>query len=98
MLAPLAASAGQVAGTINWLAHRTDGLMYVSINGTRTGSPSCATIGYFMVRDENSEVGKKQFAMLLAAKATGARVEITGKNTCLRWGDGEDIDEVKLVD
>jgi hypothetical protein len=99
LLTPFAANAGQAIGPVLYLTQRaSDGLIYVVINGANVGSPGCATSSYFMISNENSEVGKKQFAMLLTAKATGLRVAITGKNACTRWGDGEDIDEVKIMD
>src|SRR6185436_9111978 len=98
LLASFAASAGQVVGSISYLVQRSsDGLIYMSINGATVGSPACATGAYFMIANETSEAGKKQFAMLLAAKASGLQVKITGRNTCTRGGDGEDIDEVWLL-
>jgi hypothetical protein len=51
-----------------------------------------------MIADENSEAGKKQFAMLLTAQARGSVVILKGMNTCNRWADGEDIDEILLLD
>src|SRR5262245_7777710 len=80
------ASAGQVTGTVNQVLQRaSDGLTYVIVNGTASGQPSCATNSYWMIVAENSEAGKKEFAMLLLAKATGLRVVITGGNSCTRW-------------
>jgi hypothetical protein len=95
---PVVASAGQVTGVINWVMVRaSDGLTYVSIIGTPTGQPGCATGGYWMIADENSEAGKKQYAMLLEAKATGAAITIYGTNTCTRWPDGENINAVLIA-
>ena len=61
---------GTVQGTINYIYQRaSDGLIYVHINGAASGRPSCASSStYFMVRDENSNTGKGQFATLLAAR------------------------------
>ncbi len=96
--APLSAGAGQITGVVNWvMARASDGLTYVSVTGTASGQPSCATHGYWMIADENSEAGKKQYAMLLEAKATGATITIYGTNTCTRWPDGEDIDAIQLA-
>lgn len=96
--APLWASAGQITGVVSWIMERaSDGLTYVSVSGTPSGQPSCATHGYWMIADENSEAGKKQYAMLLEAKATGATITIYGTNTCMRWPDGEDIDAIQLT-
>jgi hypothetical protein len=93
------ALAGTTVGTINQIIQRaSDGLTYVVINGTISGQPACATAGYFMIQNENSESGKKQFAMLMLAKASGLRVIITGAGTCSRWVDGEDINGIQLID
>jgi hypothetical protein len=98
LLLPFAANAGQSTGQITYLAQRADGLIYVTLNANITGSPGCATHSYFIIYNENSDAGKRQFAMLVAAKAGALQVRIYGKNTCTRWSDGEDIDEVWLVD
>ena len=99
-LTAVSAHARQVQGTVSQLAQRaSDGLIYVVINGTATGTrPTCATSIYWMITNENSDAGKKQFALLLAAQARGAQVVITGMNTCNRWGDGEDINEVTVLE
>lgn len=92
------ATAGTVTGTIQWVISRsTDGLTYAAINGTASGKPACATQGYWIITDENSEAGKKQYAMLLLAQASGATVTITGNNTCTRWSDAEDIEYIQLL-
>ena len=89
---PLVANAGTVEGTIDTvLVRESDGLTYFMISGTATGKPACATNTYWMIRDENSEAGKKQFSMVLAAKMAGATVKVVGANTCTRWVDGEDV-------
>jgi hypothetical protein len=96
--APLLASAGQVTGVVSWVMVRgSDGLTYVAMVGTPSGQPGCATGGYWMIANENSQAGKKQYAMLLTAKATGATIAIHGTNTCIRWPDGEDIETIQLA-
>jgi hypothetical protein len=94
------ASGGTVEGTISYLYQRaSDNLIYVHVGGTVSGRPSCATSStYFMVRDENSNTGKGQFATLLAAKIAGKTIRVQGSNTCLRWADGEDIDFILILD
>ena len=92
------ATAGTVTGTIQWvIARSTDGLTYAMINGTSSGKPACATQGYWVIEDENSEAGKKQYAMLLLAQATGATITVVGNNTCTRWSDAEDIEYIELL-
>src|SRR3982751_4690224 len=95
-LTPVIAAAGTADGTITNLYQRsTDGLMVVNVSGAATGRPACATTqAYWIVKDENSSVGKGHFAMLLAALVAGKHVRVTGTNACTRWSDGEDIQYV----
>jgi hypothetical protein len=63
------AFSGTITGTVEWvIARASDGLTYALINGSASGQPACATKGYWVIMDENSEAGKKQYAMLLAAQ------------------------------
>ena len=65
---------GVVQGTVNMPIQRaSDGLIYVIVDGTTSGGPACATGHYWTIAKENSEAGKKQFAMHMAAYATGKR-------------------------
>ncbi len=65
-------------------------------DGEKIDSPACATISYWMIRDENSNSGKQQLSMLLAAHAAQRSISVHGMNTCNRWGDGEDVDYIRL--
>jgi hypothetical protein len=93
------AQAGTVTGPIeNLIVRDSDGLVYVYISGPVAGRPSCAAgTSYWMVPNETSDSGKRLYAALLAARMSGRSVQITGKNTCTRWGDGEDINYVQLL-
>jgi hypothetical protein len=93
LLASTVGNAGSVTGTVSEvIARASDGLTYVYMNGTSSGRPACAAnTSYWMIMSESSDVGKKQYAMLLAAKAGGIQLTIQGNNTCSRWADGEDI-------
>jgi len=89
------ATAGSQTGTIIGIHVRaSDGLIYVLIDGPMSNRPACATINYWMIKNENSTTGKQQLAQLLAARASGKQVTLVGSNTCTRWSDGEDIDDV----
>jgi hypothetical protein len=89
--------AGTQTGTVKQLHKRaSDGLIYFFLSGPATGSPTCASKPYWVIRDENSNTGKQQLALLLTAKATGGVVTIVGAGTCNRWGDGEDVDDIVL--
>lgn len=64
----LGATAGSVTGKVDYVVTRaSDGLTYFNIIGATSGAPDCAKVGYWMIKDENSEVGKRQYSMILAA-------------------------------
>ena len=94
------AAASSQTGKIKRLYVRaSDGLTYFTMDSaTPSDKPSCATHSYWMIKDENSEVGKKQYAMLLAAHAAGRKILIYGSDKCTRWRDGEDVDSVVLLE
>ncbi|HEY0680974.1 MAG TPA: hypothetical protein VGD45_01445 [Steroidobacter sp.] len=84
-------------GTVNYLIQRaSDGLIWVQLNGSASGT-GCGTANYWIIRDETSEAGKRQFAMLMLAYASGQQVVLTSMNSCNRWPGAEDINEVRLV-
>ncbi len=98
LLAPVLASAGSETGTVSYvLVRASDGLIYFEVNGSKNSSPSCATKNYWIIKDENSETGKMQYSMLLAAAASGKTVKISGTGDCGRWGDGESVNELKFI-
>lgn len=90
--------AGKQTGKVEMLIVRaSDGLIYFTLSGgSKTDSPACATAGYWMIKDENSNVGKQQYSMILAAHASGKTVTVSGANACSRWRDGEDVDYMQL--
>jgi hypothetical protein len=91
------AAAGTQTGTItNLIVRDSDGLVWVYLTGSPSGRPACAASTlYWMIPNETSDTGKRMFAALLAAQIAGRVVIIHGKNTCARWGDGEDINQVQ---
>lgn len=97
-IAPIS-HAGSQTGTIQYVRVRaSDGLIYFALNGgPKSGSPACATAGYWIIRDENSNSGKQQYAMLLAAQLAGKSVAVHGMDSCIRWSDGEDAGEIRIV-
>lgn len=99
MMAAGVAPAGTAEGQItNFYQRSSDGLIIVYLSGAVTGRPGCAaSTSYWMVKDENSNAGKGHFAMLLAAQMAGKNVRIIGANTCVRWGDGEDIQYIQVL-
>lgn len=92
-----AMAAGTHTGQVSaLLVRQSDGLTYFYLSGVATGRPQCATLPYWMIRDENSAGGKKQLAMLMIAQASGKAVTVYGSGACARWRDGEDVDTVLL--
>ncbi len=90
--------AGNASGVVTSLLVRdSDGLVLVTLSGSTAGAPACATHTYWIIRDENSESGQRQYALLLAAQMSGTAVQIIGANKCSRWSDGEDIDELYAI-
>jgi hypothetical protein len=96
LLATGTASAGQIGRITALEVRASDGLVYLTVEGERSGKPACATHDYWIVKAENSPAGQRQYAMLVAAKLSNAVVGIIGLGTCSRWGDGEDISSVIL--
>ena len=39
---------------------------------------------------------KHKSAILIAAHSAGKSIAVDGTNTCTRWGDGEDVDTMRL--
>lgn len=94
----LPAAAGSETGQIMYLRTRaSDNLVYFALNGSASGKPACARYAYWMIQDENSATGKRQFAMLMSAMLAGKAVTVSGTGACTRWSDGEDVEEVVLL-
>lgn len=92
------AAAGSETGQITALRTRSsDNLVFFNLNGTLTAKPACARHAYWMIKDENSATGKRQFAMLMSAMMAGKTVSVSGTGACTRWGDGEDVAEAVLL-
>jgi hypothetical protein len=90
------AQAGQQTGKVARIHVRaSDGLIYMVLTGPRTGSPACAARDYWVIKNENSEAGKRQYAYLLTAQASNRAITVFGANTCARWYDGEDIEAIE---
>jgi hypothetical protein len=87
-----ATSVGAETGKVTSLYTRDpDGLQLAEISTRATERATCATQGYMVIRDEKTDTGKAQYAMLMAAYLADRTVTITGSGACTRWRDGEDI-------
>lgn len=89
---PVSAETGKVTSLYT---RDPDGLQLVEISTRGTDRPTCATQSYMVIRDEKSDTGKAQYAMLMAAFLADRTVTITGSGACTRWADGENVAIVK---
>lgn len=94
----LGVQAGHQVGVVSNLSIRSpSGLIYFYLNGAaKTSSPICATYTYWVIYDENSSVGKEQLALILSAQAQNRPLDVTGTNTCIREGAGEDVGTIQI--
>jgi hypothetical protein len=92
------ALASHQVGSVEWINIReSDGLVYFAISGDhRSEKPTCATNGYWMIRNENSPAGRRQIALLTAAFVAKKNVSVTGYHQCTRWADGEDVNAISV--
>ncbi len=81
-------------GTIDWIDIRENGVVHFSLIGTRTtvvGTCAEANPHFWVIKDENSQAGKYQMSVILAAKLSQNIISITGTGLCTRITDGEDV-------
>lgn len=86
--------AGEQTGLVTEIAVRaSDGLVTFKLsNSAGLTRPYCASQTYYwIIKDENSESGKRQLALLLMARAEKLPVTVKGTGACTRWADGEDV-------
>ncbi|MDH0867079.1 hypothetical protein [Mitsuaria sp. GD03876] len=97
LLTASSAFAGSQSGRIKTVTLRaSDGLVYFVLDGPRVERPGCNTGDYWMIKDENSPAGKRQLALLLAARTSQQPISVVGTGTCTRWPDGEDVNEIYM--
>ncbi len=90
--------AGTQTGTVDYIIVRaSDGLVYFTISGDTASYKQLCKNTYWMIRDENSNSGKQQYSMILAAHASGKKVRVVGMGTCIRWSDGEDVNYIQIL-
>ena len=95
LLAPLPGIAGGIVpgNIIHVYVRQNDGLVFFELDGTISGRASCATSNNLWILPmENSDTSKRQYAALLAARASGIPVGVQGAGTCTRWVNSEDVD------
>jgi hypothetical protein len=93
-------SAGVMQGTVSLLM--TDAVApnqaFLKINGSFTqAEPGCApSTNYDFVFDPTTDMGKRWYATLLAAQASGATVEVGGTDQCILRVGYEDLRYVQV--
>lgn len=90
------AQAGSVNGHVLAIyVRQSDGLVYFETDGTISNRAACAASNnLWVLPNENSETSKRQYAALLAAKASNVSIDVFGSGLCGRWGDSEDVDTI----
>ena len=73
----ISATASQQEGKISQLSIKANGFTYFYMTGgTRTEKPACATMPYFVIKDENSVAGQAQYSALLGAYTAKKQLEL----------------------
>jgi len=89
-LLPSSVLAGSGLGTASNVAVQNNGVALFSINGTRTGAPSCATTNRFAFA-ANTSAGQNMLATLLTGYGLGRSISVFGDGTCTTWPDSENV-------
>lgn len=99
-LVALPSHAGVVNGHILAIyVRQSDGLVYFETDGTISGRAACAVSNnLWILPDENSATSKRQYAALLAAKASNLSVDVYGTGACTRWVNSEDVNIIVVRD
>lgn len=71
-------------------------IVYINVEGTPTGRPSCATNqgGYDYAFDSSTKVGEKMFSVLLAAQRSNTNIKISGSGDC---AVGSNVESIRWV-
>ena len=56
-----------------------------------TNKPQCNTYNNRWTINLNTEAGKAQYSLILAAQTAGTRIRVLGLNTCNLWSNSEDV-------
>ena len=76
------------------LSHRA-GRLFFEQDGTRSGSPSCATVSRWVI-DTTTAAGQSMAATVLSAYSLGRSVQVEGTQECGAWGDTETVNYVQI--
>ena len=71
--------AGVITGKVIQINVRDDdGMHYFYLDNPTNDRAPCATNDYWVIKDENSAVGKAQLSLLLTAYSTDSKVKVKG--------------------
>lgn len=97
LLGDHAAAGSQQGRVTNLIFRASDGLVYFHLEGTPSARPPCAANQtYWIISDEKSDAGKRQIAMLLAARTQNTPIHVIGTNACERWDDSESVNTINF--
>jgi hypothetical protein len=95
LLSNPANAAGNDSGVVTILYSHPNASLFGIGAGAITGSPACNTTNQFAASNV-TEVGKRTFALLLAAKLAGKPVGVIGTGACILIANREDISYVYM--
>ncbi len=90
------AFAGETTGKVKLLfIHAYNDTILFTMETTQPNLAACAVTGRYAI-STSSQQGKNILSSILAAKAAGLSITVSGRNTCTTHGDAEDINAVVL--
>ena len=91
-----AAFAGDTTGKVSLLyIHAYNDLILFNMTATQSNLASCAVTGRYAISTATQQ-GKNILSAILAAKAAGLSITVSGRNTCTFHGDAEDINAIVI--
>jgi hypothetical protein len=70
---------------------RNDGTFIVSVNGTVTGGPACATVNNALSGDSSTAGGKSLLQVAMSAFLSGKQVNLEGTGHCTQFSQVESL-------
>jgi len=86
--------AGETTGKVSLLyVHGYNDFILFGMTSAQPSYAACAVTGRYAI-STSSQQGKNILSTVLAAKAAGLTITVSGKNTCTTHGDAEDINAI----
>ena len=89
LLATSAFATGVSSGKVSQIIVNAANFLFFTA-GAKSGSPSCGNNDQWAISLDTAK-GKSVYAMVLAARAADASVNVVGTGACASWGDREDV-------